>query len=186
VTGALASVLLILLTASSVSMIRTGTEKTTGPFDMDVEVQDFAGGREAADWIGANTPQGSVFLTIGPSIGNIVSFYGDRDWYALSVSTNPHMRNPAYRPVPNPDLKIRSLQIQYAIWDAYSADRSAFYNGRLMKYVRRYRGTPVFSAWRTARGTIATGRSAPQGADTRIVVYNLAGGDPLGERGRHD
>lgn len=170
--------LLIPLVPRSVEAMSLGTEHLEGPFRTDVEVQDFAGSREAASWIGANTPEGSVFLTIGPSIGNIVSFYGDRDWYALSVSKDPRRRNPAYRPVPNPDLSIRRFQIHYAVWDHYSADRSAFYNARLMRYVRKYSGRPVFSTWLDEDRVVQTGRVAPEDADVRVVVYDLVGGNP--------
>ena len=53
----------------------------TGPFTTDVEVQDFAGGREVGTWLGRHTPYNSVVLTMGPSLGNLVNFYGDRDFY---------------------------------------------------------------------------------------------------------
>ena len=99
----------------------------SGPFTTDVEVQDFAGGREAGTWLGAHTPTNAVVLTMGPSLGNLVNFYGDRDFYALSVSQDPKLRNPAYRPIPNPDIEIRQLHVQYAVWDAYTADRAPFF-----------------------------------------------------------
>jgi Dolichyl-phosphate-mannose-protein mannosyltransferase len=177
-TLALSTVLAI----SAATDVSNGAERTTGPFSTDIELQDFAGGREAAQWIGRHTPPGSVFMTIGPSIGNIISFYGDRDWYALSVSANPKLRNPAYRPIPNPDLMIRDTRVQYAVWDAYSADRSAFYNARLMRYVRRFDGQRVLTVWRLSNGAVRSARTAPPGADVRVVIYDLAGGDP-GPRG---
>jgi hypothetical protein len=159
-------------------VIRFGTERIQGPFEADVEVQDFAGSRDAAQWIGRNTPEGSIFLTIGPSVGNIISFYGHRDWYALSVSPDPRRRNPAYRPIPNPDFAIRTFQVHYAVWDRYSADRSSFFSGRLMRYVRKYHGIPVLSVW-VDDGQVYTGVEAPEGAEKRLVVYDLAGGNPL-------
>jgi hypothetical protein len=167
---------LILLSLKAVSR---GIDDFQGPFEADVEVQSFAGAREVASWIGANTPQDSVFLTIGPSLGNILSFYGHRDWFALSVSQNPRSRNPAYRPIPNPDLKIRSFDVHYAIWDAYSADRSTFYSQRMLRYVRRYNGTLVFATWLTEDGDVRQGRNPPAGARILIPVYDLVGGDPL-------
>jgi hypothetical protein len=48
----------------------------------------------------------------------------------------------------------------------------------LMTYVRKYRGTPVFSVW-VDGNNVETGRVAPPGAEVRIVVYQLVGGDPL-------
>jgi Dolichyl-phosphate-mannose-protein mannosyltransferase len=167
------------LVPPSILAATQGVERFEGPFALDVEVQDFAGGREVGRWIGENTPEGSIFLTIGPSMGNILSFYGHRDWFALSVNRDPNKRNPAYRPIINPDLEIRRLQIHYAIWDAYSADRSAFYNASLMRTVRRHRGTPIFAAWLGPERELRTGREPPSGVDPRIVVYSLTGGDPI-------
>jgi hypothetical protein len=151
----------------------------SGPFTTDVEVQDFAGGRETGTWFANNTPSDAVALTMGPSLGNLVSFYGDRDFFALSVSTDPKLRNPAYRPIPNPDLDIRQLEVQYAVWDAYTADRAPGYSVRLMNYVRKYSGTPVFSVWVNGN-TVDYGNGAPPpDSEVRIVVYQLVGGDPL-------
>jgi len=142
-------------------------------------VQDFAGGRETGTWFAEHTPSNAVALTMGPSLGNLVSFYGDRDFFALSVSTDPKLRNPAYRPIPNPDLDIRQLEVQYAVWDAYTADRAPGYSVRLMNYVLKYSGTPVFSVWVNGN-TVDSGIGAPPaGAEVRIVVYQLVGGDPL-------
>ena len=150
----------------------------SGPFTTDVEVQDFAGGREVGTWLGEHTPKNTVVLTMGPSLGNLVSFYGNRDWYALSVSQDPKLRNPAYLPIANPDNEIRQIHVNYAVWDAYTADRAPFYSQRLMSYVRKYRGTPVYTVW-VDGNDVETGRVAPPGAEVRIVVYQLVGGDPL-------
>jgi len=151
----------------------------SGPFTTDVEVQDFAGGRETGLWFANHTPSNAVALTMGPSLGNLVSFYGDRDFFALSVSQDPKLRNPAYRPIPNPDSDIRQIEVQYAVWDQYTADRAPFYSQRLMNYVKKYSGIPVFSVW-VEGNTVATRDGAPPpGAEVRIVVYQLVGGDPL-------
>lgn len=182
VTTLLTVPLTLALGINAVTDVSNGAERTTGAFSTDIELQDFAGGRETAQWIHHHTPPGSVFLTIGPSIGNIISFYGDRDWYALSVSANPKLRNPAYRPIANPDLMIRNMRVHYAVWDAYSAERSAFYNARLMRYVHRFSGQRVLTVWRLGDGSVRSGRTAPPGADVRVIVYNLAGGDPTTRR----
>ncbi|MEP6972837.1 MAG: glycosyltransferase family 39 protein [Actinomycetota bacterium] len=150
----------------------------SGPFTTDVEVQDFAGGREVGTWLGRHTPSNAVVLTMGPSLGNLVNFYGDRDFYALSVSPDPKLRNPAYRPILNPDTEIRQMHVQYAVWDAYTNDRAPFYGQRLDSYVSKYAGTPVFSVW-VEGNQVKTGRVAPSLAEVRIVVYQLVGGDPL-------
>ena len=41
-------------------------------------------------------------MTIGPSMANIVQFYGHRKAYGLSVSPNPLHRNPSYEPLRQP------------------------------------------------------------------------------------
>jgi putative flippase GtrA len=101
------------------------------------------GGREAGLWIRANVPRGAVFLTEGPTLANIVEFYGQRRAYALSVSPNPIRRNPAYDPIINPDRALQLNQIQYIATDIWSAQRSPFFDQRLRGYIRRYHGVLV-------------------------------------------
>jgi hypothetical protein len=101
------------------------------------------GGREAGQWIAQNIPEGSELLVLGPSMANIIQFYGHRKTYGLSVSPNPLYRNPVYEPVENPDLRIRHNDLQYVVWDSFSAERSPFFAETLMKYVRRYHGEIV-------------------------------------------
>ena len=43
-------------------------------------------------------PGGRELLTLGPSMANVVQFYGHRRAYGLSVSPNPLNRNPSYVP----------------------------------------------------------------------------------------
>lgn len=102
-----------------------------------------AGGREAGMWVRENTPAGSVLLTLGPSMANLMQFYGQRRAYGLSVSPNPLKRNPSYVPIPNPDASLRSGDMQYVVWDAYSADRSVHFSQKLRQYARRYNGRVV-------------------------------------------
>jgi len=101
------------------------------------------GGREAGAWIVENTPVGSEFMTVGPSMANIIEFYGHREAYGLSISPNPLRRNPSYQPILNPDLQIRSGNLHYLVWDSFSADRSPFFSESLRKYVSRYHGRVV-------------------------------------------
>ena len=68
------------------------------------------GGREAGRWIGAHVPPGAQLMTIGPSMANILAFYGHRRACGLSVSPNPLSRNPSYEPIDNPDLAIREAR----------------------------------------------------------------------------
>ena len=101
------------------------------------------GGREAGEWVDSNTPQGAHLMTLGPSMANILEFYGHRTASGLSVSSNPLHRNPAYTPITNPDLALRSVEIQYIVWDAYSAQRSPFFAEHELDLVRRYHGHVV-------------------------------------------
>ena len=104
------------------------------------------GGREAGQWIDANVPKDSQMLALGPSMANIIQFYGHRKTYALSVSPNPLHRNPVYEPVNNPDLAIRHNNLQYIVWDSFSAERSPFFSDNLMKYTKRYHGQVVHAS----------------------------------------
>ena len=107
------------------------------------------GGREAGRWVAANVPTGGTLLTVGPSMANILQFYGHRKAFGLSVSTNPLNRNPTYEPVKNPDLSIRANDLQYVVWDAFSASRSQFFGDRLLRYAKRYNGREVHTEWVT-------------------------------------
>ena len=116
------------------------------------------GGRETGRFVEANVPDGATLLTIGPSMANIVEFYGHRRAYGLSVSPNPLRRNPVYEAVANPDRSLRRGDIQYIVWDAFSARRSVHFERRLLSYVSRYRGRVVFTfsaSARAADGSIA-------------------------------
>ncbi len=102
-----------------------------------------AGGREAGKWVGANLVPGTELMTIGPSLANILEYYGHRPAQGLSVSTNPLHRNPAYTPIYNPDLSVRSGQFTYLVWDAYSAYRSPSTAHRMQKLIDKYHGFPI-------------------------------------------
>jgi hypothetical protein len=117
-------------------------------------------------------------MTIGPSLGNILAFYGNRSFVAVSVSPDPARRNPAYVPVPNPDFALRSGAIDYVVWDAYSASRSSFSGDRVLRYARRYHGVPVLSVVREGSGTRTIEGEAPKGEDLLAVVFNVRSGDP--------
>lgn len=101
------------------------------------------GGREAGRWIGAAAPVGAKVVTIGPSMSNLVRYFGRLESFGLSVSTNPLHRNPVYQPVGNADLKLRRGEIQYLIWDATSANRAPRFAAELVDLARRYHGRVV-------------------------------------------
>jgi hypothetical protein len=101
------------------------------------------GGREAGVWIQANVPAKARFLAIGPSMANIIQFYGAHSTLGLSVSPNPLHRNPSYDPIINPDAGIRSTSIQYLVWDSFSAARSPYFSDKLLGYVQKYNGRAI-------------------------------------------
>jgi 4-amino-4-deoxy-L-arabinose transferase-like glycosyltransferase len=103
------------------------------------------GGRQTGLWIRNHTPLGSEFLAIGPSMANLISFYGYRKAYGLSVGPNPLRRNPAYEPIGNADLALRRNEVQYLVWDAYSASRSPFFSQILDREVKKYHGVLKYS-----------------------------------------
>ncbi len=101
------------------------------------------GGREMGEWIQEHVPEGATFMTIGPSMANIIRFYGHRDAYGLSVSPNPLHRNPSYQPLENPDFRIRTSDLQYLVWDSFSASRTSFFSEKLLAYAEKYQGRIV-------------------------------------------
>jgi hypothetical protein len=126
------------------------------------------GGREAGRWMAQNTPQGATVLTLGPSMANIIQYYAHRRSYGLSVSSNPLHRNPAYTPVVNPDRALRDNELNYVVWDAFSAGRSPFFSERLLRLARRYHGRVVHTEYVTGSGA----RGVPQRTAV-IIVYEV-------------
>jgi hypothetical protein len=79
-------------------------------------------------------------MSIGPSMANVLQYYGHRKIYGLSVSPNPLNRNPVYEAMKNPDRLIRDNEVQYIVWDSFSAKRSPFFARKVIRYVERYNG----------------------------------------------
>jgi hypothetical protein len=126
------------------------------------------GGREMGLWITENVPDNAVFMTIGPSMANIIKWYGHHDAYGISVSPNPLRRNPSYDPVLNPDFQIRTGELQYIVWDSFSAGRSIFFSEKLLWYVERYHGRVVNT--QTVRVVTEEGETIEQPV---IIVYEV-------------
>jgi hypothetical protein len=101
-------------------------------------------------------------------MANILQFYGRHRVYGLSVSANPRDRNPAYTPVSNPDLWVRSGRVQYLVWDSYSAERTPFFTDKLKKLVDRYHGVAVHTA--TVDVPTSSGGTAPKPV---VVIYQV-------------
>lgn len=127
-----------------------------------------SGVREMGNWIEENAPENAVFVAIGPSMANLIQFYGHRRAYGLSVSSNPLNRNPSYHPLINPDAHFRYGDVQYLVFDVYTANRSAFFTNALLRYVEKYNAREVFSY--TRMGITEEGIPAPI---KFIVIYEV-------------
>jgi hypothetical protein len=103
------------------------------------------GVRETGEWIDLNLPEDAVFMAIGPSMANLIQFYGHRRAYGLSVSANPLNRNPSYLPLINPDAHLRYGDVQYIVFDAFTANRSPFFTQTLMGYVEKYDAREIYA-----------------------------------------
>jgi hypothetical protein len=156
-------VMALSLLVASVELIRPAT---TGTFIAGTG--GVPGGREAGTWIKANIPVGSTLMTIGPSMANIIQFYGHRQAYGLSVSPNPLRRNPSYPPILNPDMQIRNGDIQYIVWDSFSAERSSFFSEGVIRFAKRYHGRVIHTE--TVKVTLADGTTLDKPV---IVIYEV-------------
>jgi 4-amino-4-deoxy-L-arabinose transferase-like glycosyltransferase len=112
------------------------------------------GGREAGLWVRGNVPQGARLLAAGPSLANVLQFYGHRQVSALSVTGGALYHNPAYQPVRNPDRALRTGQYQYVVWDSYTAARSSFYGDKARDLADKYHGIAVYTGANADRETI--------------------------------
>ncbi len=68
--------------------------------------------------------------------------------------------------VTNPDLAVRTGEVQYLVWDTYTAARTPFFAGKLQALVDRYHGSPVFLV---PNGETASG-SEPSPA---VIIYQV-------------
>lgn len=139
-----AAAVLLVVTIASIGAASVEAVSTTSMSGSLAGTGGMPGGREAGLWIRENVPEGGVFLTTGPTMANIVEYYGQRRAYGLSVSPNPLRRNPAYDPIVNPDRALQLNQIQYIATDVWSAQRSPYFDGKVRSYVSRYHGTLVY------------------------------------------
>lgn len=124
------------------------------------------GGREVGAWLAANTAPDTVILTIGPTLANVIQFYGRRRALALSVSPNPLHRNPTYQPVENPNLLIRSNAVRYLVWDAYSAARTPFFSKNLLDLAKKFHGSVVYR-----QDVAVKGSSGGTSRQALVVIY---------------
>ena len=126
------------------------------------------GGREAGTWIQENVPEYAHFMTIGPSMANIIQFYGQRKTYGVSISPNPLHRNPSYEPILNPDLQIRYSDLHYIVWDSFSAARSPFFSDKLLGYVNKYNGRAIHTEYITVLDSQGNSVNQPV-----IIIYEV-------------
>ena len=126
------------------------------------------GGREAGLWVKNNLPADAQLLAVGPSMANILEFYGQRRVFGLSVSPDPANRNPAYVPVPNPDLAVRQRKFQYVVWDSYTANRSPSFGAKITTLVNKFHGVSVFASTVTVKAKSGAAVETPV-----IVIYRV-------------
>ena len=105
-------------------------------------------GRETGRWMRDHLPEDIQMLAIGPSMANVLEFYGNRKVWGLSVSSDPRQRNPGLptRQESRPRRDFSEGTIQYIVWDAFSADRSKRSSDRLLGYVSKYGGRLIYEA----------------------------------------
>jgi argonaute-like protein implicated in RNA metabolism and viral defense len=84
------------------------------------------------------------------------------------VSPNPLHRNPSYEPLQNPDRLIRNNELQYVVWDSFSADRSPFFARAVRRFADRYNGRAVHTETVTVKS--ADGRNVER---PLITVYEV-------------
>ena len=156
---------LVFLGASSLFLAYTSSFVLAQQLRPLAGLSGLQGGRELGIWIQQNTPEGAVFLTIGPTMANLIQFYGEREAFGLSVSPNPLRRNPSYTPIRNPDYEIRTGKIHYLVWDIYSATRSQYFENRLMGYLEKYSSFQVH--------TISLETSGVGSTDGRAEIIRL-------------
>jgi hypothetical protein len=135
----------------------------------DAGYSGIPGGRETALWLRDNAPEGITVLGIGPSIGNILRWYGHVESDALSISPNPLRTNPAYEPVRNPDYLLRWGLVEYLVYDVYSAQRTPHFANRLLDFAERYAGEIVHEEFAPRIGDDGNEYLAPV-----IRVYRVA------------
>jgi 4-amino-4-deoxy-L-arabinose transferase-like glycosyltransferase len=122
------------------------------------------GGREAGRWVAAHLPDGAQLLTIGPSMANLIQYYGGHRSDGLSVSPNPLHHNPTYQPVRNPDAALRAGTYQYVVWDVYSARRSPTFAANTLTLARRHNGQVVY---------VERGRLGARRDQQLVVIYEV-------------
>jgi len=127
-----------------------------------------SGGRQAGAWVLRNVPTGARLLAIGPSMANILEFYGHRQVLALSVSPEPGSRNPAYVPVQNADLSLREGDFQYVVWDSYAAASAPYFARQARRLISKFHGVAVFTATVTVRG-----RLGDEVVEPVIAIYEV-------------
>jgi 4-amino-4-deoxy-L-arabinose transferase-like glycosyltransferase len=128
------------------------------------------GVRQMGAWIQANAPEDSVFVAIGPSMANLIQFYGHRKAYGLSVSANPLHRNPSYEPLTSPDARFRYGDVQYIVYDSFTAARTPHFTQALMSYAQKYHAREVYAGYLPVKGT--DGRVQNQKI---IAIYEVTG-----------
>ena len=97
------------------------------------------------------------------------------------MSPNPLNRNPSYEPILNPDQALRTGDIQYVVWDTFSASRAPGFSDRLLGYAERYDARavhvetlPMTTARRPHRQEAGDRRLRGAAVSRRVVLRVLA------------
>jgi hypothetical protein len=158
----------VVLTAASIAVPTWGVVNPAPTTTFLAGTGGLPGGREAGQWVLRNVPDDAQLLAIGPSMANVLQFYGHHRVLGLSVSPNPNARNPSYVPVPNPDRAIRDGEFQYLVWDSYTAGRAHFFADKLKALVDKYQGVAVYTGTVMVRSTSGTTTPEPV-----IIIYQV-------------
>jgi 4-amino-4-deoxy-L-arabinose transferase-like glycosyltransferase len=162
------AVLLVVGILASLAVPAARQVTSTGQSTFLAGTGGLPGGRSAGQWLDRNVPAGAQILAIGPSMANVLQFYGHRRVLALSINPNALSHNPSYVAVPNPDLALREGEFQYIVWDSYTADRSPFFAAKALHLVDKYHGVVEF----TATIPITTGSGQPT-VTPIIVIFKV-------------
>ena len=114
------------------------------------------------------SPRDRRFMTIGPSMANLVQYYGHRKAYGLSVSPNPLNRNPSYEPLAIPIRRSATTSSSTSSGTPSPRRGRRASRAGCSRYARRYNGRAVHT--RAARGRRPRGLAAQRPA---IVVFEV-------------
>ena len=112
------------------------------------------------------TPTHAQLLALGPSMATVPEFYGQRRVFALSASPDPADRNPAYAPVPNPDLAVRQGRFLHVVWAPTPPHPSPVFGAEITGLVNKCHAVAMFTSTITGKAKSGTP------VDTPVIIIN--------------